>query len=237
MFKVMLVDFFGFIFLPAEGLDLVDAGEVVLELAVEFAHFLLGNPEEGADFFGKDDAGKEDQGNRRAGDQGQLPVDGQQHDQHAGEGHQVGDGFRNHVGVEQFKVPGVVDNPAHQVAGLLVVEIAQVHVLQLVIGAGPQVAHQVPGRLMGQVVAQEAEEDPQQVQGHQRRGHQADGVQVRLGQALFHQSRHGGKQLGRGQVDRCQGQGGQNRDGIQRPVSDGFTAEPPKGLQHLYLQY
>ena len=233
VFKVMLVYLFCFIFLPAEGLDLMNAGEVVLEFAVEFAHFLLGNPEEGADFFGEDDAGKEDEGDRRAGDQRQLPVDGQQHDEYAGESDQVGDGFRDHVGVEQLKVPGVIDDPAHQVAGLLVVEIAQVHMLQLVIGPGAQVAHQVPGSLMGQVVAEEAEEDPQQVQGYQRRGHQADGMQSLLGQAFLHQSCHGGEQLRRGQVDCRQGQGGQNRDNIQRPVSDGFTTEPPQGLDHL----
>ena len=61
----------------------MDAGEIVLELAVEFAHLCLGDPEEGADFFGENDAGNEDEGNRRAGDEGKLPVDGQQDDQDA----------------------------------------------------------------------------------------------------------------------------------------------------------
>ena len=195
--------------LPAKGLDFMDARQVVLQLAVQFAHLLLGNAEEGAHLFGEDHAGDENQRDRRAGDQRQPPVDGGQHHQHAHERDQVGDGFRNDVGVEQLKIPGVVDHPAHQVARLLVVEEAQVHPLQLVVGAGAQVAHQVPGRPVGQVVAHEAEQYPQQVQRRQCGGENEDPVQPGLVHAALHHAGHRGKQLRRGKVHPRQRQRGQ----------------------------
>ena len=41
MVEVLFIDLSGFVFLAAEGLDLVNAGEIVLQLAVEFAHLRL----------------------------------------------------------------------------------------------------------------------------------------------------------------------------------------------------
>ena len=102
--EVLFVDASGLVFLPSEGLDLVDAGKVVLQLSVEFAHFGLGYAEEEAHLFRKDDAGDQDQRDRGAGDQRQFRVDGQQHDQHAGKGREVRDGLRDHMGVKQLEV-------------------------------------------------------------------------------------------------------------------------------------
>ena len=190
--EVPLVHLPRFILFPAEGLNLVDAGQVVLQFAVQFAHLFLGNAKIRADFLGEDHAGNQDQGDRRTGDEGQLGIDGQQHDQHAGEGDQIGDRFRDHMGVEQFKIPGVVHHPAHQIAGLLVMEVPQVHALQLVVGPGAQVAHQIPGGFMGQIIAEEAEQDAQQIQPHQHCRQRADLPQARFVNAPFDDARHSG---------------------------------------------
>ena len=232
--EILNVHLLRFIFFPAEGLDLVNAGEIVLKLSVQFTHFLLGNPEKWPDLFGKENAGGKDQGKRSAGDQRQFPVDGQQHDEDAQEGDQVCDGFGNHMGIEQFEIPGVVHNPAHQVTGLLVVKIAQVHMLQLVISPGSQIADQIPGSLVGQIIAEKPEENAQQIQPDQRHSEQADGMQAGLIHAGFHNARHGGEELRRGQVHRRQQERGQDGDGIKGSVSDGFTAEPPQCLHHLF---
>ena len=161
MLKVAFIDSAGLVFLPAEGLDLMNAGEIVLQLAVQLAHLLLLDSEEGTNLFGEEKAGDDDQRDGGAGDQRELPVDRQQDDQRSREGNEVGDGFRNHVGVEQLKIPGVIDDSAHQITGLLVVEEAKMHTLDLVVGLGAEIAHQVPGGFMGQVVAQEPEQDPE----------------------------------------------------------------------------
>ena len=47
MFEVLFIDPSGFKFLLVEGLDLVNAGKIVLQLAVKFAHFPLRDAEEG----------------------------------------------------------------------------------------------------------------------------------------------------------------------------------------------
>ena len=163
MFEILLIHLFRFIFFPPEGLDLMNAGKVVLQFAVQFTHLFLGDPEIRANLLGKDNTGNENQRNRRTRNQGQLCVNGQQYNQHAEECDQVGNRLGDHMGIQQFKVPGIIHHPAHQITGLFVMEISQVHPFQLVIRPGTQIPHQVPGRLMGQVIAQETEQDPQQV--------------------------------------------------------------------------
>ena len=98
--EIALIHTLGLVFLAPEGLDLVNAGQVVLQLGVQLTHLLLGDPEEGPYLFREDHTGDHDQRDRRTSDQGQLPVDDQQDDQGATEGDQIGDGLRNHVGVE-----------------------------------------------------------------------------------------------------------------------------------------
>ena len=98
----------------------------------------------------------------------------------------------------------LVKHPAHQIAGLLVVEIAQVHALQLVIGFRAQITHQIPSCLMRQIIAQKPEQHPQQIQRHQRRSQPADGMQAVFIHAAFHNARHSGQELGGCQIDPCQ---------------------------------
>ena len=50
-------------------------------------------------------------------------------------------------------VMGGCQDPAHEVSGLLVVEIPEMHVLELVIGLGAEISHKMPCRLMSHVVA------------------------------------------------------------------------------------
>ncbi len=47
----------------------------------------------------------------------------------------------------------VVDDATHQVTGLFVVEIPDVHPLEFIVCPCAEIAHQVPCRLMGEVVA------------------------------------------------------------------------------------
>ena len=51
VFEIPFVDLLGFIFLPAEGLNLMDTGKVVLQFAVQFPHLFLGDPEERANLL------------------------------------------------------------------------------------------------------------------------------------------------------------------------------------------
>ena len=122
LFKILLPYPFAIVLFLAEGLDFMQAGQAVLELGIQFAHAFLGSLEVGTYDFGEDHTGAENQGNGAAGDQRQFPVDGQKNNQHAGESHHIGDDFGNHMGVQQLKIPGIVDHPAHQIAGLLVME-------------------------------------------------------------------------------------------------------------------
>ena len=54
MFKIPLVDLLRLVFFPAEGLDFLNTRQVVLKLAVQFSHLLLGFLEIRSDFAGKD---------------------------------------------------------------------------------------------------------------------------------------------------------------------------------------
>ena len=232
VFEVPRVHLPGFIFFPPEGLDLMNAGEIILQFPVQLAHFLLGDPEIGPDLFGEHKSGGEDQRERRAGNQRQFPVDGQQDDQDPRKGNQVGDRLRNQMRVKQFEITGVIHDPAHQVAGLLIMEITQVHMLQLVVGSGPQIAHQIPGGLVGQIVAQKPEQDPEQVQTDQHGRKDQNGTHAFFIHTRLHDSRHVGQDFRCGQVHQGQRQRGQDRNGIKRPVPNGFTAEPQESLGH-----
>ena len=233
LLEVLLVHLLRLIVLPAEGLDLMEAGQVILELAVELARLLLGQAEIGPHLLGEDHPGKEDQGDGGAGDEGQLPVDGQQDDQHPQEGHQIGEALRDDVGIELLEIPGVVHHPAHEVAGLLVVEIAQVHPFQLVVGPGAQVPHQVPGRLVGQIIAQKAEQHPEQVKRDKNSGKRIDLIETGLIHTVFHDPGHGGEYSGGSQVHPGQSQCGKDRNDIESTVADGFAAELPEHVHGI----
>ena len=211
------------------------AGDIVLQLAVQFAHLLLGDAEIGPHLFGKHETGGQDQRQRDGRDQRELSVDGQQHHQHAGEGDEIGDHIRNDMGVEQLKIPGIIDHAGHEVAGLLVMKEAQVETFQLVVGLRAQVAHQIPGSLVSNVIAAKAEQNPQQIQSHQGKGQQQDGLHALRGDAPFHDARHGGEHLGGRQVDARQAQRGQDGNHIQLFVPHSLVAQPQKQL-HSFLR-
>ena len=227
LLKVLHPDPLTFVALLAEGLDLVQARQAVLQLGIQLAHALLGSPEEGPDDFGKYHTGSQDQRNGGAGNQRQAPVDGQENGQNTAEGHDIGDHFRNHVGIQQLKIPGVVDHTAHQVAGLLVMEEAKVQTLELVIQPAAQIAHQIPGRFVGQIAAQKAEKDPQQIQHQQRQGQLHDCGQGGIIHSPLHHAGHGGQHLGGCQIHKGQGQGGQNGHHIEHLVPGGFPGQFP----------
>ena len=129
------------------------------------------------------------------------------------------------MGVQQLEIPGVVDDAAHQVAGLLVMEIAQVQPFKLVVGLCAQVAHQEPGGLVGHVIAAEAEQDAQQVQRHKDRRQSEDRLHGCFRHADLNNACHGGQYLGRSQIDRCQAQGGEDRQHVQLPVTKRLPAQ------------
>ena len=57
------------------------------------------------------------------------------------------------MGIEKFKVSGIIDDSAHEITGLFIVEITDVHSLKLIICAGSQISHQMPGRFVCQIIA------------------------------------------------------------------------------------
>ena len=152
------------VLLLSEGLNLMKPRQAVLQLRVELTHGLLGRAEERPHHLREDDARKENQRDRAAGDERQLPVDGQKNNQNAGKCDEVRYNIRNHMGIQKLEIPRVIDDAAHQVTGLLVVEEGEVETLQFVIEAAPQIAHKVPRRAVRKVVAEKAEEHPQQIE-------------------------------------------------------------------------
>ena len=129
------------------------------------------------------------------------------------------------MGVEQLKIPCIVDNAAHQVTGLLVVEVAKMEAFQLIVGFGAQIAYQKPGGLVGQIVAQEAEHDAQKIQPHQQQRQQTDPAQGGFVHATLHNACGSGQGPGRSQIDPGKAKGGKNGDDVQVFVPDGFPAQ------------
>ena len=135
------------------------AREIILKLTAELAHLLLGYLEVRPYFFGKDQSGYEDQRERCAGNERKFCIDGKKHDEHAQESHDIGYALGDHMCIEEFEITGIIDDPAHQVAGLLIMKIPQMHALKLVIGLCPKITDQVPGSFVSKVVTQESEKD------------------------------------------------------------------------------
>ena len=131
------------------------------------------------------------------------------------------------MGIEKFEIAGVVDDPAHQVAGLLVVEESQMHAFQLVIGPGPQVADQIPGSLVSHVVAHKAEKDPGKIKTDQDQCQIPDLDQTVFIHAFLNDAGHGRQHLRGSQIHQCQGKGGKNRQDIQTFVAYCFPAQFP----------
>ncbi len=216
------------VLLLTERLDLVEAGEAVLQLRVELAHRLLRSAEEGADHLGEDHAGDQDQRDRCAGDERQFPVDREEDDEHSDKCYQVGDDVGDHMRVQQFKIARVVDDAAHQVTGLLVVEEREVEALQLVVEAAAEVADEVPRGAVREIVAQEAEEHAQQIEAEQVEREAAYGRERIAVHALAHDTGHLGENLRRGEVNKREREGGAYGNHIQPLVACGFLREFPE---------
>ncbi len=107
--------------------------------------------------------------------------------------------------VEQLEITGVVHDAAHQVAGLLVVKKAEMHVLQLVVDLCSEIADEMPGRFMGHVAAHETEGNAQKIERDQDQGEIQNLLPAFRCDAAFHDPRHGGQGLGRSQIDRGKG--------------------------------
>ena len=225
--QVFLLDPSALILFLAEGLDFVKTRQAVLELGIQFAHALLGSFEEGTDDFGEYHAGQQDQRDGAAGDQRQLPVDGEQDHQNANKSGYIGENIGDHMGVQQFEVTGVVDHTAHQITGLLVVEKAKIQTLELVVQTAAQIAHQMPGGLVGQVVAAEPEQDAEQIKSQQPQGQTDDLVQSCFIQACAHKAGHGGQKFGRGQIDNGKAQRGHDGQNVERFVTGGLLGQFP----------
>ena len=56
MFKIPFVHTFRFVFLAAEGLNLMNSGQIILKFSIQFSHFFLGDTEIWPDFFGENDS-------------------------------------------------------------------------------------------------------------------------------------------------------------------------------------
>ena len=88
-------------------------------------------------------------------EQGQLPVQAEQHGGHADQGdgvdHHIGDGMRDEL-LEQV---GVVDHVGHQLSDLLVLIEAQGQALHVVVDVLAHIRHHTPARHMCHIGAQE----------------------------------------------------------------------------------
>ena len=102
-----------FEFFLSEGLDFMKPRQIILQFGIQFAHTSLGCLKERPHLFCEYYAGKQDQRNGTAGNQCQPPVNDQQNKEHPCKGYQIRYHFRNHVGIKQLKIPGIVHHPAH----------------------------------------------------------------------------------------------------------------------------
>gem|GEM_PF-4025054 len=105
------------------------------------------------------------------------------------------------MSIEQLEVPCVVDDAAHKVSCLLVVEEREIESLHLVIDFPADVADKVPGSPVGHVVAQKPEDDPEKIQEQYLHREQPYGLKVCFLNAAAHYPRQRGKHSGRSEVD------------------------------------
>ena len=94
------------------------------------------------------------------------------------------------MSIKKFKITGIIHNPAHQVTGLLVMEISKMHMFQLVICSCPEISDKIPGCFMRKKVAQIPEEDPKQIEDYKDDREDADPVKSAYRNTGFHDARH-----------------------------------------------
>ena len=127
--------------------------------------------------------------------------------------------------IEKFEISSVIYDAAHQISGLLVMEISDVHPLKLVIGPGSEVPHQIPRRFVRQIIAQESEQYPEQVKRQKNARKQPYPVHLFFSDTAAYKSRHLRQYFGCAQIDHGKKQRRQDRDHIQASVSYSLTAE------------
>ena len=72
--------------------------------------------------FREHNAGEKNERDGAAGDERQPPIDREQNQKHPAEGDEVRDELRDHMGIEELKIPRVIDDAAHEIARLLIME-------------------------------------------------------------------------------------------------------------------
>ena len=194
----------------------------ILKLSAELALLLPGGSEQRLYLFGKQYPAYQYERYRETREQRQPGVDGEQYQQHSGESDEVRHQVRDDVRVQKLEIPRVVDDAAHKVSGLFVVEEREVQSLHLVIYFPAHVTDQVPGRPVSHVVAQEAENDPEQIQKQYLDGEHPDRPQVRLPYTAAHNTRERREHSGSGQVDSCKQQSRCYGDDIVDAVAHRF---------------
>ena len=191
------------VLLFAERLNLLDAAEVILQPTAQLAGDFLVAPEQRPDFAGEIPAGQQHKRHRNQREQRHGWVDDEEHHRHPNNNDDVADEIRHRMGDQQLQHAGVVGSAAHDLAGLLLPEIAHRQRLQLIVHPHGHITHELPRRHMRQIQAHKPEHRPQQIRTRQHRGIDADhlhrhggGVFQRASQPPHHlrrdQAHHGG---------------------------------------------
>ena len=139
------------------------------------------------------------------------------------------------MGIEKLEVAGVIDNAAHQIAGLLVVEKRKIEALKLIVQAAPKVPYKVPGGAVREVVCEKPEQYPQKIETEKPEGEIPDGGKGRVIDALADDAGHLREKLRRRKVDDGESEGGENGDHVQALVAGRFFCEFPECLHGSLL--
>ena len=130
-----------------------------------------------------------------------TPETREKDNQHSREGHEIGDEIGNHMRIEKLKIPRVVDDAAHQIAGLFVVEKSEVEALKFVIKPASEVSHKIPCRTVRKVVGEKTEQHAQKIEQKKRESEIPNGCQCRLIHTRADDAGHFREYLRRRQVD------------------------------------
>ncbi len=160
----------GFVIFTCKRLDLTDAGEIIVQRGIQVPQLLLPVTEGGTNISGIYAQGNDHQGNGNDAQQGQLPVDVNQHRRHRDKRDDVDDHIRQGMGNQLLEQVRIVDHVGHELPHLLVLIISQGQPLHMLINVLAHIRHHAPAGHMRHVGAQELQQSPGNVdcQGNDR---------------------------------------------------------------------
>ena len=159
-----------------EGFDLADAMQVIVEHRVQFAQFPLAGSESRAHVFGKHLQRDGYQRDRDQAEQGQAPVQTEQHEADPHQGQHIDEYIRDGVGDHLLEQVGIIHHSRHQLPGLRVLVKPQGQPLQMIVQKFPHVGDHAPTGDVRLITAHVLKPTPHDIDQEHRNGHPDDEI-------------------------------------------------------------